>query len=87
MGFLIWSDNVNCVLSIVSEAGVSSVSPSSQQMTLFLKQKPWSLKGLIVCLQLWSRRCGNGFKSQAECTMNLFIRSVTLKPSGASRWT
>ena len=74
------------MLSIVSEAGVSSGSSSSQQMTLFLKQKPWSLEGLLVCLQQWSR-CGNGLKSQAECIMNLYIRSVTLKPSGGSRWT
>ena len=73
------------LLSIVSEADVSSVSSSSQQMTLFLKQKPWSSKGLIVCLQLWSRRCGNGLKSQAECIINLYIRSVTLKPPGVTR--
>ena len=43
---------------------------------LFLKQKPWSLSSLIVCFQLWSRRCGNGSKSQAECIVNLFISDV-----------
>ena len=43
---------------------------------LFLKQKPWSLSRLIVCFQLWSRRCGNGSRSQAECIVNLFISDV-----------
>ena len=34
------------------------------------------MRSLIVFQQLWSRRCGNGSKSEAECIMNLFISDV-----------